>query len=166
MYMIKTEPDVDPMVIPTSDSTDVEEKKLLSEELNLLSKSSPEMKRECNDCESTVSSEIKFEETPVPINFPKVKCEDQQEFYELNTIKEELKLEVTPEENEVFTQSFSDIRDSTVSSKCDIIANEDHVTLYQSSKIIFPATNLFRLTEMGNNSNALFVESVSLDHPT
>ncbi|XP_069671103.1 zinc finger protein 570-like [Periplaneta americana] len=134
MDVIKTEPEVDPLAIQTSDNTDVGEKKPLSEELNLLNLSTTHIKTECNDYSSSVSSEMKYEEILVPNNFPVVKYEDQPEFYELNIIKEEQDLEVTPEENEVLTQSFADIHDSAVSSNCESIANEDHVTLYQNSE--------------------------------
>ncbi|XP_069671101.1 oocyte zinc finger protein XlCOF20-like isoform X3 [Periplaneta americana] len=134
MDVIKTEHEFDPLAIETSDNTDMEEKKPESEELNLLNLSTTATKTECNDNSSAVSSEIKFEEILVPNNFPVVKCEDQPEFCELNTRKEELEPEVTPEENEVSTESFADIHDSPVSSKSDSIANEDHVTLRQSPK--------------------------------
>ncbi|XP_069671102.1 uncharacterized protein [Periplaneta americana] len=106
MDVIKTEHEFDPLAIETSDNTDMEEKKPESEELNLLNLSTTATKTECNDNSSAVSSEIKFEEILVPNNFPVVKCEDQPEFCELNTRKEELEPEVTPEENEVSTERY------------------------------------------------------------
>ncbi|XP_069671083.1 uncharacterized protein [Periplaneta americana] len=75
MDVIKTEPEVDPLTIQTSDSTDVEEKKPVTEELNLLNVSSTEVKTELKDYWYALPSEIKCEDTPLPDNLPVVKRE-------------------------------------------------------------------------------------------
>ncbi|XP_069673339.1 uncharacterized protein [Periplaneta americana] len=99
MDVIKAEPEVDPLAVQTSGNNDLEEKKPLREEVNLLNVQLTEIKAECE------ASEIKFEDTPVPAAVPIVKCEAEEELCDLDTIKQELKLEVATEENEVFTES-------------------------------------------------------------
>ncbi|XP_069669973.1 uncharacterized protein [Periplaneta americana] len=104
MDVIKMEPGSDPMGIQTSGIADIEERKLLSEELNLLDLNVKKIKTECIDHGYDVKSEMTFEETAVPIVFPVLKSEAEEEFCELDQVKE-VKLEVTAEENEVSTES-------------------------------------------------------------
>ncbi|XP_069684419.1 uncharacterized protein [Periplaneta americana] len=101
MDMIKTEPEVDPLAIQTSDNTDLEEKKPFSEEVNLLNLQSTEMKKEYVDHSYDLTSN-----TRVPINFAFVNCEPEEESCDLNTVQEELKIEVTAEQDEVLTERF------------------------------------------------------------
>ncbi|XP_069670353.1 THAP domain-containing protein 2-like isoform X10 [Periplaneta americana] len=105
MDLIKMEPKVDPLAIETSNHTDVEKKVPLLEDINLVSLCPTQIKTECEDFSSDLTSDMTFEETAVPINFQMVKCEAVEESYELDTVKEELKLEVTAEENEEFPES-------------------------------------------------------------
>ncbi|XP_069670245.1 uncharacterized protein [Periplaneta americana] len=106
MDVIKMEPGSDPMGIHSSGIADVEEKKPLSEEGNLLDLDVTKIKTECIDHGYDVKSEVTFEETAVPIVFPVLKSEAEEEFCELDQVKE-VKLEVTAEENEVLTESMS-----------------------------------------------------------
>ncbi|XP_069670236.1 uncharacterized protein [Periplaneta americana] len=103
MDVIKMEPGSDPMGIQTSGIADVEEKKPLSEEGNLLDVDVTKIKTECIDHRYDIKSEIVFEESAVPIDFPMLKSEAEEEFCELDQVKE-VKLEVTAEENEVLTE--------------------------------------------------------------
>ncbi|XP_069670338.1 zinc finger protein ZFP2-like isoform X2 [Periplaneta americana] len=57
----------------------------------------------------------------------------EEESYELDTVKEELKLEVTAEENEEFPERIADTHDSTLSSECDGVAHQ-HKTVNQGYK--------------------------------
>ncbi|XP_069669583.1 uncharacterized protein [Periplaneta americana] len=103
MDVIKMEHGSDPLGIQTSGISDIEEKKPLSEEVNLLDLNVTKIKTESIDHRYDIKSEIVFEETAVPIEFPMLKSEVEEEFCELDQVKE-VKLEVTAEENEVLTE--------------------------------------------------------------
>ncbi|XP_069671072.1 uncharacterized protein [Periplaneta americana] len=103
MDVIKMEPGSDPLGIQTSGIADIEEKKPLSEERNLLDLDVTKIKTECIDHGYDVKSEVTFEEIAVPIDFDIMKSEAEEEFCELDQVKE-VKLEVTAEENEVLTE--------------------------------------------------------------
>ncbi|XP_069669943.1 uncharacterized protein [Periplaneta americana] len=103
MDVIKMEPGSDPMGIQTSGIADIEEKKPLSEEGNLLDLDVTKIKTECIDHRYDMKSEIVFEESAMPIDFPMLKNEAEEEFCELDQVKE-VKLEVTAKENEVLTE--------------------------------------------------------------
>ncbi|XP_069670262.1 uncharacterized protein [Periplaneta americana] len=103
MDMIKMEPVSDPMGVQTSGIAEIEEKKPLSEEGNLLDLDVTKIKTECIDHRYKFKSEIVFEESAVPIDFPILKSEAEEEFCELDQVKE-VKLEVTAEENEDSTE--------------------------------------------------------------
>ncbi|XP_069684400.1 uncharacterized protein [Periplaneta americana] len=106
--VIKMEHEVDPLAIPGSDSTVVEEEKPLSEALKLFNLHSTLIKPDCEDHNFDVTSEMKLDETPVPKNFPMVKCEIEEDSYDLDGVKNELKQEITPDESEeVFTERIS-----------------------------------------------------------
>ncbi|XP_069670168.1 uncharacterized protein [Periplaneta americana] len=104
MDMIKMEPDIDPLAKETSYKTVTEETNSLSQEGSVLYLHSTEIKTECVDRSYDLKSEITFEETPVSIDFPIVKTEIEEEALELNRVEEEVKLEVTAEEDEVLTE--------------------------------------------------------------
>ncbi|KAJ4425938.1 hypothetical protein ANN_27564 [Periplaneta americana] len=105
MDVIKMEPGSDPMGIQTSGIADIEEKNPLSEEENLLDLDVTKIKTDYIDHGYDMKSEIVFEESAVPIDFPMLKSEAGEEFCELDQVKE-VKLEVTAEENEVSTERF------------------------------------------------------------
>ncbi|XP_069670937.1 uncharacterized protein [Periplaneta americana] len=102
--VIKMEPEVDPLSIQTSDDADIEEKKPLSEEGNLLDLHVTEIKTEFMDHKCDLKSEMTFEEAAVPGDFPMLKSESEKNSCEVDEMKEEVKLEVTSEENEVLTE--------------------------------------------------------------
>ncbi|KAJ4425710.1 hypothetical protein ANN_27906 [Periplaneta americana] len=101
MDVIKKEPDIDPLAIHWSDDTDTDEKKPLSEEGNVLDLDVTGIKTECVDHSYDHTSETKVEETAVPTNFVSVKCEAEEELCDSDTVKDELKLDVTAEEDEI-----------------------------------------------------------------
>ncbi|XP_069669764.1 uncharacterized protein [Periplaneta americana] len=96
MDVIKAEQEVDPLSLETSDDTDEDEKKPVLKHVTGI-------KEEYEDQSHDLTSEIKFEEDPVPISFPVVKREPEEEWSEFN---EEPRAEVTAEDNEVFAESY------------------------------------------------------------
>ncbi|XP_069704647.1 uncharacterized protein [Periplaneta americana] len=102
MNAINMEPKVDPLAIQRSDNTDLEEKK----DVKLMNLHLTEMKTECEEDNYELVPEIKFEDNPVAIVYPMVKCEAEGELDDLGTVKDELRPEVTAEENESFMESF------------------------------------------------------------
>ncbi|XP_069697100.1 uncharacterized protein [Periplaneta americana] len=108
MDLIKMEHEIDPLAIHTSDNTDVEEKKPLSEEVNVLNLHTTQIKKECGDRtdDRDLITQIKIEEFPVPITVPMATSEAEEEWRDWHTAKDELKLEVSAEENEVLTDTF------------------------------------------------------------
>ncbi|KAJ4426022.1 hypothetical protein ANN_27649 [Periplaneta americana] len=71
-------------------------------EVNLLDLHVTGIKTECVD----QGYELQFEETAVPM----VKCEAEEGTCDVDTVKEELKLEITAEEDEFFTESKRQLR--------------------------------------------------------
>ncbi|XP_069670915.1 uncharacterized protein PF3D7_1120000-like isoform X10 [Periplaneta americana] len=108
MDVIKMEPGYDTSAIETSGNSDVAEKKHLSKEQNLLDLDLNEIKTECIDHRYDVKSHIEFENTAASTVLPIVKSEAEEEFCDLDQVKEEVKLEVTAEENEVLTESHNE----------------------------------------------------------
>ncbi|KAJ4425885.1 hypothetical protein ANN_27511 [Periplaneta americana] len=115
MDVIKMEPDVDPLAIETNENTDSEEKKAFSQDVNLLNLHPTQIKTECKNISYDVISELQHGETPVAIKDPKIKCEAEEQYCDLDAVKEELKLEVTTEEYEILAESENSIRNSFVS---------------------------------------------------
>ncbi|XP_069670000.1 uncharacterized protein [Periplaneta americana] len=68
-----------------------------------------EIKTECMDHSYDLKSEMTFEESPVPAGFPVMKSEAEDEACEIHKEQDEVELQVTAEENEVFTEG-RDIR--------------------------------------------------------
>ncbi|XP_069670241.1 uncharacterized protein [Periplaneta americana] len=98
MDVIKMEPECDPLAIQTSGIADVEDKKPSSEEGNSLHLHVSAIKTECMDDRYEVKSEM-------PFDLPIVKSEAEEVFCGLDQVKEEVKLEVTAEENEILAES-------------------------------------------------------------
>ncbi|KAJ4425360.1 hypothetical protein ANN_27975 [Periplaneta americana] len=73
--MIKMEPEIDTLSIQTSDDADIEEKKPLSEEGNLLDFHVTEIKTEFIDHKCDLKSEMTYEEAAVSVDFPMLKSE-------------------------------------------------------------------------------------------
>ncbi|XP_069705679.1 zinc finger protein ZFP2-like [Periplaneta americana] len=123
MDVIKTElEEQDPLAI---DNTDLEDKKPESQEWNLSHLEAMAMKTECVDYSYDIKTEIKVEDTPVPISFPMVKTEVDHQWWDLDEVKAEVKLEVMAEENEVSTESFAVTQNSSVSSEYNSIKHEE-----------------------------------------
>ncbi|XP_069669364.1 uncharacterized protein [Periplaneta americana] len=90
MDVTNMEPEVDPLAVQMSDNTNVEEKKPLSEEGNLFSEHMIRIKEECVDQSYDITSDMKVEETQMPVNFHFVKCEPQEQSCSLDTVDGEL----------------------------------------------------------------------------
>ncbi|XP_069672129.1 jerky protein homolog [Periplaneta americana] len=105
--LMKMEPDSDPLAVQTSDNADTEERKLLSEEGNLLDFHPTEIKTECIDRRYDMKSEMTYQEAAVAVvGLPIVKNEAEENSCELDEMNEEGKPEVTGEENEDLTESI------------------------------------------------------------
>ncbi|XP_069669853.1 uncharacterized protein [Periplaneta americana] len=101
MDLMKMETEVDPLAILSSDNTDTDEKKPLAEEENILDLHVAEIKIECVDHSCDLTLETKIEETVVPSNFVTTDCKPEEKFCDVDKVKDEHKLEVTAEENEI-----------------------------------------------------------------
>ncbi|XP_069673305.1 uncharacterized protein [Periplaneta americana] len=106
MDVIKKEPEIDFLAIKRSNNTDMEDQKPFSEEGNVLDLQVIEIKTECVDHSYDVKTEMTFDETSVQIDFSFVKSEAEEGAHELNTVEEEVKLEIMEEEDEVLTESY------------------------------------------------------------
>ncbi|KAJ4425371.1 hypothetical protein ANN_27986, partial [Periplaneta americana] len=153
MDVIKLEPGSDPLGIEMSGIAHIEEKKPLSGDRNLLDLDVTKIETECIDHRYDVKSEMTFEETAAPIVFPVLKSEAEEKSCELDLVKEEVKLEVTAEENEVFIESVAVSHNSGVAKFCENITEEEEGKKYdcdicgmsfstlQESKLITSYTN-------------------------
>ncbi|XP_069669302.1 uncharacterized protein PF3D7_1120000-like isoform X3 [Periplaneta americana] len=103
MDVIKAELEVDPLSLETSDDTDVDEKKLILEERNLLDQDVTGIKEEYVNQSHDLKSEIKFEVDPTPVSFPVVKREPEEVQSDFN---EDPRVEVTVED-EVFVERMA-----------------------------------------------------------
>ncbi|XP_069670164.1 zinc finger protein 664-like isoform X2 [Periplaneta americana] len=125
MDVIKTEPEVDPLAILSSDNTDTDEKKPLTEEGNLLDVQLIGMKTEYADYSCDVKSEIKVEDCPVPISFPVVKTEVVEDSSDLERVKQQQKVKVSPVEDEVLPEGIADNVEKSDSSERDRTARDE-----------------------------------------
>ncbi|XP_069671060.1 zinc finger protein 235-like isoform X2 [Periplaneta americana] len=96
-------------------------------EENLLDLHVTEIKTECMDHEYEVKSEMTFEETALSVDFSIVKNEAEEEFCDLDRVKQEVKLEVTAEENEVLTASVAVSHNSGVATFSENIPQEEYM---------------------------------------
>ncbi|KAJ4425926.1 hypothetical protein ANN_27552 [Periplaneta americana] len=90
MDVIKTEAEVDPLAIHWSDNTVTDEKKPLPEEGNLLDLHVAGIKTECVDDSNDLTLETKVEETAVPTEFVSMKCKDEEESCDVDTVEEDV----------------------------------------------------------------------------
>ncbi|XP_069672616.1 uncharacterized protein [Periplaneta americana] len=105
MDVIKMEPALDLLDIQLHGNTyEMEENDPLSEEGNLSHLKVTGMKTECLDQSYDIKSEIKVEDTPVPIGFPMVKSEVDEDLFDVDRVQQEQKVEVSSEEDEVLTE--------------------------------------------------------------
>ncbi|XP_069670200.1 uncharacterized protein [Periplaneta americana] len=91
------------------------------EEENVLDLHMTEIKTECMDRSYDLKSEMTFGDTPVPIDSPIMKSEAKEETHEFDQVEEEVKLEVTAEEDEVFTEGTG------LPPFCDSIKEDDYL---------------------------------------
>ncbi|XP_069669466.1 zinc finger protein 665-like [Periplaneta americana] len=90
MDVIKTEPEVDPLDLETSDNTDMDNNKPSTEEGNSLDVHVAEIKTECTEDSYDHTPEIKDEEeTTLPTTFVMVKCEAEEESCDVDTVEQE-----------------------------------------------------------------------------
>ncbi|XP_069670964.1 zinc finger protein 664-like isoform X1 [Periplaneta americana] len=80
MDVIKTESEVNPLAMEEEENCkiDVDEKKPLSQEGNSLDLQVTEIKTECLDHGYDENVEMKYEETPLPVNISVMKCEVEE----------------------------------------------------------------------------------------
>ncbi|KAJ4425974.1 hypothetical protein ANN_27600 [Periplaneta americana] len=100
-------------------------KVMRNEEENLLDLHVTRIKEECVDDTYDHNREIKFEEIILPNNFSLVKCEAEEEVCDLDTVKDELKLEGAAEENEILPDSIVDDVEKNVSQEHEGTDNEE-----------------------------------------
>ncbi|XP_069670045.1 zinc finger protein 235-like [Periplaneta americana] len=134
MAAIKTEPEVDPLAVQPRDDAIKEEENPSSDEGDLLDLHVTRIKEECVDDSYDHNPEIKFEEIILSNNFPMVKCEAEEELCDLETVKDELELEVTEGEDEILPDRIAATNKRTASSQSDGIAHEEKETLYEIPK--------------------------------
>ncbi|XP_069672493.1 uncharacterized protein [Periplaneta americana] len=104
MDVIKTEPEVDPLVIETSDNTDTDQKKLFSEKRILLDVDMTRIKMESMDNSDDLKLEMAFEQTAMPTDISIVKTGVEEGLFDLDRLQQEQKVEVSSEEDEVFSE--------------------------------------------------------------
>ncbi|XP_069673274.1 uncharacterized protein [Periplaneta americana] len=109
MEVIKMEVDVDPLAIQSSDNTNTDGKKPLLEEGHLLDLHMAGIKTESVDHTYDFTSGNKVEESAVASNFVTKKCKAEEK-YDVDAVKDELKLEVTAEENEILINRIFQLR--------------------------------------------------------
>ncbi|XP_069672617.1 uncharacterized protein [Periplaneta americana] len=106
MDAIKTEPEVDPLAVQPCDDTIKEEENPLPDEANLPHLEGTVTKTKYVDHSCDLKSEIKVEDTPVPVSFPVAKSEVDEDLFDLDRVKQEQKVKVRSEEDEVFSASL------------------------------------------------------------
>ncbi|KAJ4425914.1 hypothetical protein ANN_27540 [Periplaneta americana] len=133
MDVIKTEPEDDTFDLLLQDTKyNKEQNKALSEERNFLDQHVTGIKEEYVDQSSDLLSEIKFEEDPVPVSFPVVKREPENDFFDVDRVQQEQKVEVSSEENEV--ERIAATNEGNVSSEFYSIVLAENETVCEISK--------------------------------
>ncbi|KAJ4425990.1 hypothetical protein ANN_27616 [Periplaneta americana] len=96
MDVVKTEPEVDPLALQSNDDSDTGEANHLSHQETLL---------QWRDPIYDLKKELKVEEYPERIPFGTVKCEPEEDTFDVLKVKEDTNLEID-EDYEVFTESL------------------------------------------------------------
>ncbi|XP_069670450.1 zinc finger protein 391-like isoform X2 [Periplaneta americana] len=142
MNWIKNEPKVDPLLLQSLDNTyEIKESTALSKDGKL---SDLQVKTECLDHSFDIKSEIKVEDSPVSISFPLLKSEVEEspetvksvvdeDAFDLDTVQQQQKLEVSPGKDEVLSESIWDNVEATESSKLNEIARDEDKTTQSDS---------------------------------
>ncbi|XP_069673239.1 uncharacterized protein [Periplaneta americana] len=100
---IKMEPEVDPLDLQHDNTYSLEDNKSSLEEGNLSHLEVTGMKASYVDQTYEIKSEIKVEDSPLPVSIAFVKCEIDEDLLDVN--KQEQKAEVSSEEDEMLTES-------------------------------------------------------------
>ncbi|KAJ4425518.1 hypothetical protein ANN_27712 [Periplaneta americana] len=111
---------------------------------NLLAVHVAEIKMECVDHSYDFTAGFRVEETAVPANFVTTKCEAEEELCSLDTVKDDLKVEVMREENEILTDSLADPHHHTVSTYSEGFEHEEYTSAYQPPKHCVWLPNILR----------------------
>ncbi|XP_069670018.1 zinc finger protein 239-like [Periplaneta americana] len=135
MDWIKMEPEVDPLDSQPHDNTyKTEENNDLSEERNLLDLQATGMKTEYVDHSYDLKSQIKDEDSSVPNIFPVMKCEVEEDLFDLDKVQQEQKEEVSSEGDEVLTESVVD-KEKTELPACESIVHEEKLAQCPSFRL-------------------------------
>ncbi|XP_069669460.1 zinc finger protein 665-like [Periplaneta americana] len=136
----------------TRDSTvEEEEEKSLSEEGNLLDLRVSGIKTECDPT---------FEGTPVPYFYPIIKCEVEERSCDVDTVKVELKQELTANEDEVMSESFADTYDRGIPSQSNCVTEE------QDTGQMSPEGDVLSDKPYCHNYDSLFTRDDSFERRT
>ncbi|XP_069671263.1 uncharacterized protein [Periplaneta americana] len=105
MDLIKMESEVDPLDLQAQDNIyKLEENKSSSKEGNLSQLEVTGMKTECVDPSYDIKSEIKVEDTPVSTSFVFMRCEVDENVFDVDRVKQAQKVEISSEKDEVFPE--------------------------------------------------------------
>ncbi|XP_069670439.1 oocyte zinc finger protein XlCOF6.1-like isoform X3 [Periplaneta americana] len=162
MDWIKMEPEVDPLGLQPHDNTyKTEENKDSLKEDNSSEQHTTKVKTDYMDDTYKFSSEIKVEEGRVPFNSSGVKCEAEEDSFDLDRVKEEVKVEVPAEEVEVLTEGIADNFEKSEPSESDEIPrDEDKLTHYRRDSSVIGDISHDSIT--CNICNEVFVTQQSL----
>ncbi|XP_069683102.1 zinc finger protein OZF-like isoform X1 [Periplaneta americana] len=155
MDLIKMESEVDPLTTQASDDAVVEDRKPFSEEGNLLDLHVTPMKKEHVDYSYDQTSD------KMPIDLPIVKYEAEEKSCDLTLVKDELKLEVVIEEDQVLSGRIAVTRGDSVPSLCD---EEEHVLISgEPSSSVFSEDSTCETSSIQyRNCDKLFTRQVHL----
>ncbi|KAJ4425933.1 hypothetical protein ANN_27559 [Periplaneta americana] len=129
------EPEVDPLDSQLHDNTyKTEENNDLSEERNLLDLQATGMKTEYVDHSYDLKSQIKDEDSSVPNIFPVMKCEVEEDLFDLDKVQQEQKEELSSEGDEVLTESVVD-NEKTELPACESIVHEEKLAQCPSFRL-------------------------------
>ncbi|XP_069669705.1 gastrula zinc finger protein XlCGF17.1-like isoform X2 [Periplaneta americana] len=165
MDLIKMEPEDDPLSLLQHDNTHrIEENKASSKEENLSHLEETGMKTECLDQSYDIKSEIKVEDTtPVPISFPMVKTEVDEDLLDVDGVQQEQKVEVSSEEDEMLTENIVNNVEQCVPQECPGIDCHGEKLTRGSNSPDFPYTNdVSHKSIKCNICNEVFVTPQSL----
>ncbi|KAJ4425850.1 hypothetical protein ANN_27476 [Periplaneta americana] len=130
---IKMEPELDPLDLQHDNTYRLEDNKSSLEEGNLSHLEVAGMKASYVDQTYEIKSEIKVEDTPLPVSIAFVKCEIDEDLLDVN--KQEQKAEVSSEEDEMLTESVVDNVEENVSKDCvSMDRMEDKFAQYSSKR--------------------------------
>ncbi|XP_069672742.1 uncharacterized protein [Periplaneta americana] len=105
MDLVKMEPEDDHFGLLSHDITHIiKENKASSQEGNLSHLEAMGMKTEYVDHNYDIKTEIKIEDTPVPVSFRMLKTEVDEDLFNVGRVQQEQKVEVSSKENEVFPE--------------------------------------------------------------